>query len=219
MLHPAVKQGTPPSGTGPRGCTPGSSTTASDRRDGAPHRLRSRCPGAFPDDLIGLLRGHVLHARVIIDATVPCRREMLPPRGAPPTSVHRGRCEWMGATGSLLLVRGQRSLVRPVLPSGQWADPPHRAWHTGSPRLEVLRRLRRPVPTRSADDGPGPTAPLATRRTGRGSERFPCSLTIRSMKEEPNSVPAASPRLPRSTSPWPPEPTPTCPPRSSPPTF
>jgi len=38
----------------------------------------------------------------------------------------------------------------------------------------------------------------------RGPERFPCSLTTRSMKEEPDSVPAASPQLTRSTSPWPP---------------
>ena len=51
---------------------------------------------------------------------------------------------------------------------------------------------------------------------GQGPERFPCSLTTRSTKEEPNSVPAASPRLPRSTSPWPPGRTSTCPPASSP---
>ncbi len=89
---------------------------------------------------------------------------------------------------------------------------------TGSPRLGVLRRLR-PVSTRSVDDGPSPTTALAARMKGRGSRRFPCSLSIRSTKEEPNSVPAASPRLPRSTSPWPPESTSTCPPRSSPPTF
>ena len=40
---------------------------------------------------------------------------------------------------------------------------------------------------------------------------------IRSTKEEPGSTPAASPRLPRSTSPWPPGPAPTSLPGSSPP--
>jgi hypothetical protein len=45
--------------------------------------------------------------------------------------------------------------------------------------------------------------------------QFPCSLLIRSTEEEPSSIPAASPRLPRSTSPRPPEQTFTRPPRSS----
>ena len=40
---------------------------------------------------------------------------------------------------------------------------------------------------------------------------------VRSTKEEPDSVPAASPRLRRSTSPWPPGDRIGCPPRSSPP--
>ncbi len=44
-------------------------------------------------------------------------------------------------------------------------------------------------------------------KNGRDPRRFPRSPVIRSTKEEPNSVPAASPRLPRSTSPWPPGPT------------
>ena len=43
------------------------------------------------------------------------------------------------------------------------------------------------------------------RGDGQEPRRFPCSLSIRSTKEEPNSVPAASPRLPRSTSPWSPD--------------
>src|SRR3954470_6780052 len=81
----------------------------------------------------------------------------------------------------------------------------------GSPRLGVLRRLR-PVPTRSVDGGPSPVTRAGSTAAGRGPRRFPCSLTIRSTKEEPNSVPAASPRLPRSTSPWPPDQTSTCPP-------
>jgi hypothetical protein len=59
--------------------------------------------------------------------------------------------------------------------------------------------------------------PRRKRGAGQGPERFPCSLTTRSTKEEPNSVPAALPRLPRSTSPWPPGRTSTCSPASSPP--
>ena len=55
---------------------------------------------------------------------------------------------------------------------------------------------------------------------GRGSgetETVPVFTEIRSTKEEPSSIPAASPRLPRSTSPWPPGRTPACLPGSSPP--
>ena len=48
------------------------------------------------------------------------------------------------------------------------------------------------------------------------TKAVPVFTVIRSTKEEPNSVPAASPRLPRSTSPWPPRTTPTCLPESSP---
>ena len=44
----------------------------------------------------------------------------------------------------------------------------------------------------------------------------PTFTVIRSTKEEPNSVPAASPRLPRSPSPWPPGPTSASQPGSSP---
>jgi hypothetical protein len=84
---------------------------------------------------------------------------------------------------------------------------------TGSPRLEVLRRLR-PVSGRSVDDGPSPTTVLEARHRAT-TQTVPTFTVIRSTKEEPNSVPAASPRLPRSTSPWPPEPTPTSRPRSS----
>jgi hypothetical protein len=74
---------------------------------------------------------------------------------------------------------------------------------TGSPGLRLLRRLR-PVPARSADGGPSPP-----RRAGRAARRartgtVPVFTAIRSTEEEPDFVPAASPRLPRSTSPWPP---------------
>src|SRR6476661_6780051 len=57
---------------------------------------------------------------------------------------------------------------------------------------------------------------LATRRPGR-TRAVPAFTVIRSTKEEPSSIPAASPRLPRSTSPWPPGPPPTSLPGSSPP--
>jgi hypothetical protein len=43
-----------------------------------------------------------------------------------------------------------------------------------------------------------------TWRSGR-TETVPAFTVIRSTKEEPSSIPAASPRLPRSTSPWPPK--------------
>ena len=58
-------------------------------------------------------------------------------------------------------------------------------------------------PDRSTVD-PAPNHHAGSAAAGRKPRRFPCSLTIHSTKEEPNSVPAASPRLPRSTSPWPP---------------
>ena len=72
----------------------------------------------------------------------------------------------------------------------------------GSPRLGVLRRLR-PAPGRSADSGPSPD-PRAGRATTGQTGTVPVFTAIRSTKEEPSSAPAASPRLPRSTSPWPP---------------
>src|ERR1019366_3684907 len=84
----------------------------------------------------------------------------------------------------------------------------------GSPRLGVLRRLR-PAPIRSADDAPSPTLRTGCAGSGR-TETVPVFTVIRSTKEEPSSIPAASPRLTRSTSPWPPETTPACLPGSSP---
>jgi hypothetical protein len=70
----------------------------------------------------------------------------------------------------------------------------------GFPRLRVLRRLR-PVSDRSVDDGPSPTPVLDTRIRAT-AETVPTFTVIRSTEEEPDSVPAASPQLPRSTSPW-----------------
>lgn len=68
---------------------------------------------------------------------------------------------------------------------------PARGTTAAPPRLDpVGRRWTQPDP------------PRRRRGDGQGPRRFPCSLSIRSTKEEPNSVPAASPRLPRSTSPW-----------------
>jgi hypothetical protein len=74
---------------------------------------------------------------------------------------------------------------------------------TGSPGPGLLRRLR-PVPARSADGGPSPPhhAGSVARQARTGT--VPVFTAIRSTKEEPDFVPAASPRLPRSTSPWPP---------------
>src|SRR3954470_4708598 len=72
-----------------------------------------------------------------------------------------------------------------------------------SPGLGVLRRLR-PVLTRSADSEPSPRHPLAVSPSG-GTRTVPVFTAVRSMKEEPRYAPAASPRLPRSTSPWPPD--------------
>jgi len=73
---------------------------------------------------------------------------------------------------------------------------------TGFPRLGLLRRLR-PAPDRSVDGGPNRTDALAGRRCSR-TGTVPMFTAIRSTKEEPDFAPAASPRLPRSTSPWPP---------------
>jgi len=85
---------------------------------------------------------------------------------------------------------------------------------TGFPRLGVLRRLR-PAPIRSADDEPSPAGHAGCTAAGQ-NRAVPAFAVVRSMKEEPSSIPAASPRLPRSTSPWPPEPTSAGLPESSP---
>jgi hypothetical protein len=74
----------------------------------------------------------------------------------------------------------------------------------GFPRLGVLRRLR-PVPDRSVDDGPSPRTALATRCGGR-TGTVPVFTADRLSQEAPDSVPAASPRLRRRHSPWPPGP-------------
>ena len=60
-----------------------------------------------------------------------------------------------------------------------------------------------PRPDRSTVD-PAPTSRAGGAVAGQQPRRFPCSLLSRSTEEEPDFVPAASPRLPRSTSPWPP---------------
>jgi hypothetical protein len=81
---------------------------------------------------------------------------------------------------------------------------------TGFPRLGVLRRLH-PVPDRSAVGGPGPSVRAGCAAAGR-TGTVPVFTAIRSTEEEPDSVPAASPRLPRSTPPW----SPGQPPKNSP---
>ena len=75
-------------------------------------------------------------------------------------------------------------------------------------------RLSRPRTTTAAPPRPDPIGrrwtqpqrrPRWTRVTVRArTETVPVFTVIRSTKEEPDFVPAASPRLPRSTSPWPP---------------
>ena len=86
---------------------------------------------------------------------------------------------------------------------------------TGSPGLGLLRRLR-PVPGRSADGVPSPLPNVGDVDQGADQGRFPCSLVDRSTEEAPDSAPATSPWLPRSTSPRPPH-RPTDIPGSSPP--
>jgi len=60
-----------------------------------------------------------------------------------------------------------------------------------------------PPQSRSADGGPSPTPTPAAQVEGRPGT-VPVFTVIRSTEEEPDFVPAASPRLPRRTSPWPP---------------
>jgi hypothetical protein len=71
---------------------------------------------------------------------------------------------------------------------------------TGFPRLGVLRRLR-PALDRSTVGAPSRPPGAGCPGSG-GTRTVPMFTAIRSTKEEPDSVPAASPRLPRSTSPW-----------------
>src|ERR1039458_5734165 len=98
-------------------------------------------------------------------------------------------------------------------PAGGSTPPPPPA--PAPPRLGVLRRFR-PVPGRSADGGLSPQ-PSHWQREATGRTRtVPAFTVIRSTKEEPSSTPAASPRLPRSTSPWPPGPASASLPGSSP---
>src|SRR3954462_15426664 len=72
---------------------------------------------------------------------------------------------------------------------------------TGFPGLGLLRRLR-PTTRRSADGAPSPPRPG---RPGGGTAPrwFPRSPLDRSTGSAPSYSPAASPRLPRSTSSWP----------------
>ena len=72
----------------------------------------------------------------------------------------------------------------------------------GFPGLGLLRVLR-PIPAVSAGDGPSRRS--AGCRSGRGPPGwFPRSLLNRSTGSVPNYAPAASPRLRRRPSPWPP---------------
>jgi hypothetical protein len=72
----------------------------------------------------------------------------------------------------------------------------------GFPGLGLLRGLR-PIPAPSADDGPARRPPLAGRGEG-GPEMVPTFTTDRSTGEAPSYSPAASPRVRRRLSSWPP---------------
>ena len=74
----------------------------------------------------------------------------------------------------------------------------------GFPDLGLLRRLR-PVPARSADGGPSPAIRVGGAARGR-TGTVPVFTDRRLTKEEPGCTPAASPRLRRRLSPWPPGP-------------
>jgi hypothetical protein len=85
-------------------------------------------------------------------------------------------------------------------------SPPNRC------RPSPCDRLSRPRSTTAAPPLPDPIGRRWTQpnRTHAGSaaagsiEKVPVFTAVRSMKEEPSCAPAASPRLTRSTSPWPP---------------
>ena len=123
----------------------------------------------------------------------------------PPTRTHRSSVGWSATVRWCVFRHYSLHPFSKLLPPFPLC--------TGFPPLRVLRRLR-PVPSRSVDDGPSRPAMLGAWRQA-GIETVPTFTVIRSTKEEPNSVPAASPRLPRSTSPWPPKPAPTSQPESS----
>jgi hypothetical protein len=59
-----------------------------------------------------------------------------------------------------------------------------------------------PHPARSVVGAPIPPTRLAAGPDGNWDQAVPVFTVVRSTKEEPDSAPAASPRLPRSTSPW-----------------
>src|SRR5215217_3562504 len=85
----------------------------------------------------------------------------------------------------------------------------------GSPRLGVLRRLR-PTPP-SAGIGPIHHPPPGWEQAWSGIGMVPTFTVARSTGEAPGSTPAASPRLRRRPSPWPPGPEEQCRTRSFPP--
>ena len=82
---------------------------------------------------------------------------------------------------------------------------PGSKYYGGSAPSRTDRPTVDPAPPRAGSRGPG-----------RGPRRFPCSLADRSMKEEPGSASAASPQVRRRPSSWPPRPTTSHRPRSSP---
>jgi hypothetical protein len=72
----------------------------------------------------------------------------------------------------------------------------------GSPRLGVLRRLR---PTQAVQQSTCLSRPTdRPSATGNRAQAVPVFTVVRSAKEEPDCVPATSPRVRRRPSPWPP---------------
>ena len=93
-------------------------------------------------------------------------------------------------TGDLLVVHGCCELAGPLR---------HVA---GFPGLRLLRVLR-PIPAASTDDGPS-RRPAGSWPVRGPPGWFPRSLSNRSTGEVPSYAPAASPRVRRRPSPWPP---------------
>jgi hypothetical protein len=87
---------------------------------------------------------------------------------------------------------------------------------TGFPRLGVLRRLR-PTHGHGRRRAPPPVRVLAGCGAVERPSVVPTFTAVRSTSEAPGSTPAASPRLRRRPSPWPPDPSEQYRARSSPP--
>jgi hypothetical protein len=88
----------------------------------------------------------------------------------------------------------------------QSPSPPDRCRPSPCDRLSRPRSTTAtpPRPARSADDAPIPTRPAGYGPSGSRHQTVPVFTAAHSIEEEPGSAPAASPRLRRRPSPWPP---------------